>query len=184
MWSIHLIVSKSLYCTAFCIFNAQKLRWLFHWSDSDVGFCCVQCVLGAEGLSLAFRHIVSSLLWYCSQHSSEELLHELIICVGYFTVNHPDNQVRLPSLLLLYNVQACQHVCFINTYGVMIIYWCIFSILSILIKYTHTKHILLISKDALNWLKVTVKTFKMLQKICILNKCCSFELSFQTVVCK
>lgn len=53
-----------------------------------------QSVLGAEGLSLAFRHIVSSLLWYCSQHSSEELLHEVIICVGYFTVNHPDNQVN------------------------------------------------------------------------------------------
>lgn len=53
-----------------------------------------QSVLGAEGLSLAFRHIVSSLLWYCTQHSSEELLHEVIICVGYFTVNHPDNQVN------------------------------------------------------------------------------------------
>uniref|UniRef100_A0A3B3CUF4 S-phase cyclin A-associated protein in the ER n=1 Tax=Oryzias melastigma TaxID=30732 RepID=A0A3B3CUF4_ORYME len=63
-----------------------------------------QSVLGAEGLSLAFRHIVSSLLWYCTQHSSEELLHEVIICVGYFTVNHPDNQVivqsgRQPSVL-------------------------------------------------------------------------------------
>lgn len=54
-----------------------------------------QSVLGAEGLSLAFRHIVSSLLWYCSQNSSEELLHEVIICVGYFTVNHPDNQVSI-----------------------------------------------------------------------------------------
>ncbi|XP_075998360.1 S phase cyclin A-associated protein in the endoplasmic reticulum isoform X3 [Genypterus blacodes] len=63
-----------------------------------------QSVLGAEGLSLAFRHIVSSLLWYCTQHSSEELLSEVIICVGYFTVNHPDNQVivqsgRQPSVL-------------------------------------------------------------------------------------
>lgn len=53
----------------------------------------LQSVLGAEGLSLAFRHIISSLLWYCSQHSSEEVLHEVIICVGYFTVNNPDNQV-------------------------------------------------------------------------------------------
>ncbi|CAL8355901.1 unnamed protein product [Lota lota] len=63
-----------------------------------------QSVLGAEGLSLAFRHIVSSLLWYCSQHSSEELLHEVIICVGYFTVNSADNQAivqsgRQPSVL-------------------------------------------------------------------------------------
>ncbi|XP_054632509.1 S phase cyclin A-associated protein in the endoplasmic reticulum isoform X2 [Dunckerocampus dactyliophorus] len=64
----------------------------------------IQSVLGAEGLSLAFRHIVSSLLWYCTQHSAEELLHEVIICTGYFTVNHPDNQVivqsgRQPSVL-------------------------------------------------------------------------------------
>lgn len=54
-----------------------------------------QSVLGAEGLSLAFRHIVSSLLWHCSQNSSEELLHEVIISVGFFTVNHPDNQVSI-----------------------------------------------------------------------------------------
>lgn len=53
----------------------------------------LQSVLGAEGLSLAFRHIVSSLLQYCSQQPSEELLHQVIVCVGYFTVNHPDNQV-------------------------------------------------------------------------------------------
>lgn len=54
----------------------------------------LQSVLGAEGLSLAFRHIVSSLLRFCSQQPSEELLHQVIVCVGYFTVNHPDNQVR------------------------------------------------------------------------------------------
>lgn len=53
-----------------------------------------QSIVGAEGLSLAFRHIISSLLWYCSQHTCEGLLHEVIICVGYFTVNNPDNQVR------------------------------------------------------------------------------------------
>uniref|UniRef100_A0A8C3H7Q0 S-phase cyclin A associated protein in the ER n=1 Tax=Chrysemys picta bellii TaxID=8478 RepID=A0A8C3H7Q0_CHRPI len=51
----------------------------------------------AEGLSLAFRHIISSLLWYCSQHTCEGLLHEVIVCVGYFTVNHPDNQVIVQS---------------------------------------------------------------------------------------
>uniref|UniRef100_A0A673ICH5 S phase cyclin A-associated protein in the endoplasmic reticulum-like n=1 Tax=Sinocyclocheilus rhinocerous TaxID=307959 RepID=A0A673ICH5_9TELE len=80
----------------------QGLRFLNTFALLDLS--AFQCVLGAEGLSLAFRHIVSSLLWYCSQHSSEELLHELIICVGYFTVNHPDNQVivqsgRQPSVL-------------------------------------------------------------------------------------
>ncbi|XP_051978575.1 S phase cyclin A-associated protein in the endoplasmic reticulum-like isoform X2 [Xyrauchen texanus] len=80
----------------------QGLRFLNTIALLDLS--AFQTVLGAEGLSLAFRHIVSSLLWYCSQHSSEELLHELIICVGYFTVNHPDNQVivqsgRQPSVL-------------------------------------------------------------------------------------
>ncbi|XP_051546067.1 S phase cyclin A-associated protein in the endoplasmic reticulum-like isoform X3 [Myxocyprinus asiaticus] len=80
----------------------QGLRFLNTFALLDLA--AFQTVLGAEGLSLAFRHIVSCLLWYCSQHSSEELLHELIICVGYFTVNHPDNQVivqsgRQPSVL-------------------------------------------------------------------------------------
>ncbi|XP_028304811.1 S phase cyclin A-associated protein in the endoplasmic reticulum isoform X2 [Gouania willdenowi] len=80
----------------------QGIRFLNSFAILDLS--AFQCVLGAEGLSLAFRHIVSSLLWYCTQHSSEELLHEVIICVGYFTVNHPDNQVivqsgRQPSVL-------------------------------------------------------------------------------------
>ncbi|XP_029008524.1 S phase cyclin A-associated protein in the endoplasmic reticulum isoform X2 [Betta splendens] len=80
----------------------QGIRFLNSFALIDLS--AFQSVLGAEGLSLAFRHIVSSLLWYCSQHSSEELLHEVIICVGYFTVNHPDNQVivqsgRQPSVL-------------------------------------------------------------------------------------
>lgn len=59
--------------------------------------CLRQSVAGAEGLSLAFRHIASSLLGHCSQVSCESLLHEVIVCVGYFTVNHPDNQVRGPE---------------------------------------------------------------------------------------
>ncbi|ELK18368.1 S phase cyclin A-associated protein in the endoplasmic reticulum [Pteropus alecto] len=54
-------------------------------------------IVGAEGLSLAFRHIASSLLGHCSQVSCESLLHEVIVCVGYFTVNHPDNQVVVQS---------------------------------------------------------------------------------------
>uniref|UniRef100_A0A3Q2D579 S-phase cyclin A-associated protein in the ER n=1 Tax=Cyprinodon variegatus TaxID=28743 RepID=A0A3Q2D579_CYPVA len=71
------------------------IRFLNSFAILDLS--AFQSVLGAEGLSLAFRHIVSSLLWYCTQHSSEELLHEVIICVGYFTVNHPDNQVMVQS---------------------------------------------------------------------------------------
>ncbi|XP_053575270.1 S phase cyclin A-associated protein in the endoplasmic reticulum [Bombina bombina] len=56
-----------------------------------------QSIVGAEGLSLAFRHVISSLLWFCSQYTCDELLHEIIVCVGYFTVNHPDNQVIVQS---------------------------------------------------------------------------------------
>ncbi|XP_066557931.1 S phase cyclin A-associated protein in the endoplasmic reticulum isoform X2 [Amia ocellicauda] len=80
----------------------QSVRFLNSFALLDLS--AFQCVLGAEGLSLAFRHIISSLLWYCSHHTCEELLHQVIICVGYFTVNHPDNQVivqsgRQPSVL-------------------------------------------------------------------------------------
>lgn len=62
--------------------------------------CLCQAIVGAEGLSLAFRHIASSLLGHCSHASCESLLHEVIVCVGYFTVNHPDNQVRGPGTFL------------------------------------------------------------------------------------
>ncbi|XP_075894161.1 S phase cyclin A-associated protein in the endoplasmic reticulum isoform X2 [Nelusetta ayraudi] len=80
----------------------QGIRFLNSFALLDLS--AFQSVLGAEGLSLAFRHIVSSLLQYCSQQPSEELLHQVIVCVGYFTVNHPDNQVivqsgRQPSVL-------------------------------------------------------------------------------------
>ncbi len=41
----------------------------------------------------------------------------------------------------------------------------------------NSKLILLFSKDALNWSKVMIKTFIMLQIISISDKCCSSELS-------
>ncbi|XP_074863020.1 S phase cyclin A-associated protein in the endoplasmic reticulum isoform X3 [Carettochelys insculpta] len=73
----------------------QSLRFFNSFAVLDLP--AFQSIIGAEGLSLAFRHIISSLLWYCSQHTSEGLLHEVIVCVGYFTVNHPDNQVIVQS---------------------------------------------------------------------------------------
>ncbi|XP_074925629.1 S phase cyclin A-associated protein in the endoplasmic reticulum isoform X4 [Chelonoidis abingdonii] len=73
----------------------QSLRFFNSFAVLDLP--AFQSVVGAEGLSLAFRHIISSLLWYCSQHTCEGLLHEVILCVGYFTVNHPDNQVIVQS---------------------------------------------------------------------------------------
>ncbi|KAM5206525.1 S phase cyclin A-associated protein in the endoplasmic reticulum isoform 8-T17 [Hipposideros larvatus] len=73
----------------------QSLRFFNSFAALDLP--AFQSVVGAEGLSLAFRHIASSLLGHCSHVSCESLLHEVIICVGYFTVCHPDNQVVVQS---------------------------------------------------------------------------------------
>ncbi|XP_053128233.1 S phase cyclin A-associated protein in the endoplasmic reticulum isoform X2 [Hemicordylus capensis] len=73
----------------------QSLRFFNSFAVLDLP--AFQSIVGAEGLSLAFRHTVSSLLWHCSQHTCEALLHEVIVCVGYFTVNHLDNQVIVQS---------------------------------------------------------------------------------------
>ncbi|KAM6426623.1 S phase cyclin A-associated protein in the endoplasmic reticulum isoform 1-T1 [Liasis olivaceus] len=73
----------------------QSLRFFNSFALLDLS--AFQSVVGAEGLSLAFRHIISSLLWHCSHHTCEVLLHEVIVCVGYFTVNHPDNQIIVQS---------------------------------------------------------------------------------------
>nr|XP_023495201.1 S phase cyclin A-associated protein in the endoplasmic reticulum isoform X5 [Equus caballus] len=73
----------------------QSLRFFNSFAALDLP--AFQSIVGAEGLSLAFRHIASSLLGHCSQVSCESLLHEIIVCVGYFTVNHPDNQVIVQS---------------------------------------------------------------------------------------
>ncbi|EPY89365.1 hypothetical protein CB1_000113015 [Camelus ferus] len=73
----------------------QSLRFFNSFAALDLP--AFQSIIGAEGLSLAFRHIASSLLGHCSQVSCESLLHEVIVCVGYFTVSHPDNQVIVQS---------------------------------------------------------------------------------------
>ncbi|KAL8602244.1 hypothetical protein ACOMHN_022757 [Nucella lapillus] len=71
------------------------LRMLNHMAVLDLSM--LQRALGEEGLSLEFRHIASYLIWYSGHHLCEDLLHEVILCVGYFTVLHPDNQVVLQS---------------------------------------------------------------------------------------
>ncbi|XP_052044247.1 S phase cyclin A-associated protein in the endoplasmic reticulum isoform X2 [Apodemus sylvaticus] len=73
----------------------QSLRFFNSFAVLDLS--AFQSIVGAEGLSLAFRHMASSLLGHCSQVSCESLLHEVIVCVGYFTVSHPDNQVIVQS---------------------------------------------------------------------------------------
>ncbi|ETE66636.1 S phase cyclin A-associated protein in the endoplasmic reticulum, partial [Ophiophagus hannah] len=57
-----------------------------------------QSVVGAEGLSLAFRHIISSLLWHCSHHTCEVLLHEVIVQSG----RHPTVLQKLCQLPFQY----------------------------------------------------------------------------------
>ena len=70
----------------------------------------VQGSLGEEGMSLEFRHIGSYLLWYCQHHAEDDLLHELVLCIGYFCVLNHDNQVILfPCKNFIY------HCNFMNT---------------------------------------------------------------------
>lgn len=71
------------------------LRMLNHIATLDLQV--FQQSLGEEGMSLEFRHISSYLIWYCSHHVSEELLHEVILCIGNFTVLNPDNQNIIQS---------------------------------------------------------------------------------------
>ncbi|XP_005393531.1 PREDICTED: S phase cyclin A-associated protein in the endoplasmic reticulum isoform X2 [Chinchilla lanigera] len=73
----------------------QSLRFFNSFAALDLP--AFQSIVGAEGLSLAFRHMASSLLGHCSHVSCESLLHEVIVCVGYFTVNNPDNQAHQPA---------------------------------------------------------------------------------------
>lgn len=67
-------------------------------------FYYFQEALGAEGISLQFRHIASHLLWCCASTSAggdtgnaehQELLHEVIHVAGYFVINNHENQVSV-----------------------------------------------------------------------------------------
>jgi len=51
-------------------------------------------VLRAESLSVQFRHIARYLLWFCSEKpENKDILNEVIVAVGYFTLNSSQHQV-------------------------------------------------------------------------------------------
>ncbi|XP_064618910.1 S phase cyclin A-associated protein in the endoplasmic reticulum-like isoform X2 [Lineus longissimus] len=77
----------SLTCTAIRMLNQMAILDLKTF----------QSALGEEGTWLEFRHICSYLLWYCSHWSNEDLLHEVILSVGYFAVLSTDNQQFIQS---------------------------------------------------------------------------------------
>ncbi|CAL4114157.1 unnamed protein product, partial [Meganyctiphanes norvegica] len=56
-----------------------------------------QAVLGSEGISLELRHIASYLLWYCSHWTEQQILHNFIALVGFFTINNRENQMVIQS---------------------------------------------------------------------------------------
>lgn len=51
-------------------------------------------MLRAESLSVQFRHIARYLLWFCSENpENKDILNEVIVAVGYFTLNSSQHQV-------------------------------------------------------------------------------------------
>lgn len=94
----YFVINHKYYLLGFILIveNKQKrcciiLSYCFFW----------QSALGAEGISLEFRHIATYLIWYCSHFvSCEDLLHEIILIVGYFTILNTDNQVGISAVKL------------------------------------------------------------------------------------
>ncbi|XP_065334279.1 S phase cyclin A-associated protein in the endoplasmic reticulum isoform X2 [Cloeon dipterum] len=76
----------------------ETLRLLQQVAEMDLNL--FQGVLGAEGMSLQFRHLASYLLWACSSTESpeyEELLQGVVRIVGFFAVKNHDNQMTIQS---------------------------------------------------------------------------------------
>jgi hypothetical protein len=89
-----------------------SLKLLNQMSVLDLSM--VQSLLGEECLSLQLRHISSYLIWYLNLNSTsnsnsngaatmanvtnvkcDEVLHEIILLIGYFTVLNEENQIKI-----------------------------------------------------------------------------------------
>lgn len=68
----------------------ESLQLLNYFALLDLKM--LQTILGSEGLSLQLRHIANYLIWYCTHWEADSLLHEVILLIGFFTVDNVDNQ--------------------------------------------------------------------------------------------
>ncbi|KAJ8029246.1 S phase cyclin A-associated protein in the endoplasmic reticulum [Holothuria leucospilota] len=67
-------------------------------SVASIDLHLLQGAMGAEGISLEFRHIATYLIWYCSHFTlCSDMLHEVILIVGYFSLKNTDNQMLIQS---------------------------------------------------------------------------------------
>ncbi|PIK61380.1 putative S phase cyclin A-associated protein in the endoplasmic reticulum [Apostichopus japonicus] len=67
-------------------------------SVASIDLHLLQGAMGAEGISLEFRHIATYLIWYCSHFTEcSDMLHEVILIVGYFSLQNTDNQMLIQS---------------------------------------------------------------------------------------
>ncbi|RDD45092.1 S phase cyclin A-associated protein in the endoplasmic reticulum [Trichoplax sp. H2] len=65
-----------------------------------------QSILGQEGISLEYRHVMVYLLWHFSFHKDDALLQDIIMNIGYYSILNNDNQTfiqasRSPTILQL-----------------------------------------------------------------------------------
>ena len=71
--------------------STLSLRLLNQMAALDLAM--MQSLLGAESNSLQLRHIASYLIWYLTTNRHDELLHEIVLLIGCFSLLNSENQV-------------------------------------------------------------------------------------------